>query len=572
MEIPVNSFTRSIAALSFSLLFFLAAFARLALAQSDEDPSPDSKTAVSKLSVSPTTLSYSVNLDKATSETEHFTITNGGTLALGAIVGPPSNANYVITSPASLSPAGGQITIPGKAKGSKNSLTLDVEFTPHGPGKNVDGTIYITGSATSGYSSAIVHLHGDAKQKKPTPTTTATATPTASATATATATTTATATLTATATATATPTLTRTPTETATPTRTMTPTPTLTPTLTPTPTATVTATPTQTATPTPIPAIFIGGLSTVGYGGGIAVYPVGSDSGATPIATITGIEVHGAGGNSGIAVDPNGNIYVANPFTSVSVYPAGSNGTVTPSATITGSNTGLDDLQGIAMDSGANIYVANNRSSLSEVGSVTVYPAGGNGDVTPSATIGVFSEPNGIALDSSGNIYVTFEAFDTVGVYPAGSNGDATPSVFIQGANTGLTSPIGIAVDSTGDIYVANNSGGPSAKGSVTVYPPLATLPHYPPLLANVTPSATITGTTFGDNNAGLDYPSGIAVDSGGNIYVVSQGGLGGITAYNAGFVTVYPAGSDGNVTPSATYDPQYIGGLYSIAVGPFYP
>src|ERR1039458_2054251 len=37
MEIPVKSFTRSIAALSFSLLFLLAAFARPALAQSDDD-------------------------------------------------------------------------------------------------------------------------------------------------------------------------------------------------------------------------------------------------------------------------------------------------------------------------------------------------------------------------------------------------------------------------------------------------------------------------------------------------------------------------------------------------------
>ncbi len=74
-----KSFTRSIATLSFSLLFLIAAFARPALAQSDQDASPDTKKAVSKLSVSPTTLRYSVNLDKATSEIKDFTIKNTGT-------------------------------------------------------------------------------------------------------------------------------------------------------------------------------------------------------------------------------------------------------------------------------------------------------------------------------------------------------------------------------------------------------------------------------------------------------------------------------------------------------------
>ncbi len=60
-----NSFARPIVALSFSLLFLIAAFAAPALAQSDQDASPDkTKPPVSKLSVSPTTLSYGVNIDK----------------------------------------------------------------------------------------------------------------------------------------------------------------------------------------------------------------------------------------------------------------------------------------------------------------------------------------------------------------------------------------------------------------------------------------------------------------------------------------------------------------------------
>ena len=234
-----------IGALAITLAILLAAFARPALAQSDQDALPDSKTAVRKLSVSPTTLKFSVNLDKATSATGDFTIKNGGTLTLDDLtVGTPSNPDYVITS-----------SVPGTIAG-KGSLTVDVKFTPSGPG-TVDATIAITSSATSGKKDATVHLNGKATQKKPTPTATATptATPTATATATKTATATATATPTATATSTATSTATLTATATATPTITMTPTaPTPTPTITITPSpATPSMTPTGAQTPTGTP-------------------------------------------------------------------------------------------------------------------------------------------------------------------------------------------------------------------------------------------------------------------------------------------------------------------------------
>jgi hypothetical protein len=208
-EIPVKirfkSFTRSIAAIGFSLLFLAAAFARPALPQSDDDASPDSKKAVSKLSVSPTKLTYSVNLDKVTSETKHFTIANKGTLPMTVTVGAPSGtdaAHYTITFPTEISPAGGTLALPGSI-----SQEVEVEFTPTGRGTD-DGTIGITSSATSGKSSsATVTLKGKATQKKPTPTATATVTVTP----------------TPTATATPTPTTTPTPARTAVPTSTPTP-------------------------------------------------------------------------------------------------------------------------------------------------------------------------------------------------------------------------------------------------------------------------------------------------------------------------------------------------------------
>ncbi len=206
MGIPLNSFMRSIARLTFALLFLLTAFARPALAQSDQASSPKTKTAVSKLSVSPTTLSYSVNPDKATTETKHFNIKDTGTLALDVTVGVPTSPDYKITS------GGGSSTI-----AAKGSLPVVVEFKPIGKG-TCDGTIAITSGATSGKSTATVTLRGKARQKKPTPTATATAT----------------------ATVTATPTLTPTP-----------PTPTPTP---PTPTVSVTPTPSPSATCTPRPS------------------------------------------------------------------------------------------------------------------------------------------------------------------------------------------------------------------------------------------------------------------------------------------------------------------------------
>ena len=174
-------FTRYAACLSLSLLFLIAAVARPALTQSDGYASPDNKKAVSELSVSPTTLSYSLNLDKAASETRDFTIKNTGTLASGLYVnvGAPSNPDYVITS------GSGASLIP-----AKGSLTVGVEFTPAPflipKAKGTAGTVIITSNATSGKSWAIVHLNEKVTQKEPTPTATATATSTGSATATAT--------------------------------------------------------------------------------------------------------------------------------------------------------------------------------------------------------------------------------------------------------------------------------------------------------------------------------------------------------------------------------------------------
>ena len=65
-------------------------------------------------------------------------------------------------------------------------------------------------------------------------------------------------------------------------------------------------------------------------------------------------------------------------------------------------------------------------------------------DVSPKAAISTtlttgLSNPQGVALDSSGKIYVADLNAPGVFVYPAGSNGNAAPTATISGGSTGLT-------------------------------------------------------------------------------------------------------------------------------------
>jgi len=279
--------------------------------------------------------------------------------------------------------------------------------------------------------------------------------------------------------------------------------------------------------------------------GRVTVYRAGSDGNVAPIATISGSKT-GLSYPLGIALDSSGNIYVTNTYTgntkgsppnsSITVYAAGSNGNAAPIAVIAGGNTGLDYPQGIALDSSGNLYV---EGFVNGVGSsVNVYPARSNGNVSPAATIaGADTEldlPIGIALDSGGNIYVS-NGFGgptqrgSVTVYRAGSSGDAIPINVITSNNTGINDASSIAVDSSGNIYLANDF--PFGVGSIDIYPAGS--------YATGPPIATIAG-----DSTELSDPFGVALDSSGNIYVLNGGD-------NA--ITEYPAGSNGDVTPNAT-------------------
>jgi hypothetical protein len=288
----------------------------------------------------------------------------------------------------------------------------------------------------------------------------------------------------------------------------------------------------------------------------VFVYSAVSNGGASPVASIEGSKT-GLDYPRGVAVDADGKIYVTM-FEGISIFSAGGNGNVKPITKITSNNTGLTQPYGVAVGSDGKIYVADKHVGPHSCGRVLVYRSGSYGDALPMATIEgphtVLQQPIGIAVDSRGNVYVTNQEginqcgpqhstvaainhatpYASVSVYSAESiasgGGDVPPVATIGGVGSQISN---VALDSSGKIYATSGS-----PASVRIYPASSDRKERP--------DAIIVGS-----QTRLDSPGAIALDSSGKIYVANAG-------YEAdpegetGSITVYPAGSNGNVTPIA--------------------
>ncbi len=277
-----------------------------------------------------------------------------------------------------------------------------------------------------------------------------------------------------------------------------TPVPTLTSTmtLTPMPTATFTLTPMPTVISTCVVTTFAGS-GTPGAGDGTGA----SSSFLSPV---------------GIAVDSAGNVYVGDSGNRrVRVITPG--GVV---STLAGSGAGgsddgpaatatFYDLMGVAVDSSGAVYVADHwNHTIRKIYGGTVSTlaglAGSYGYVDGTRSAARFYAPEDVAVDASGNVYVADGHNERIRkITPAG----VVTTFAGTGDITVMNNPSSLAVDAEGNVYVTD---------------------MYNNRILKITPSGTVStlaGGTAGFRDgmgaaASFYEPTGITVDLSGNVYV----------------------------------------------------
>jgi DNA-binding beta-propeller fold protein YncE len=224
----------------------------------------------------------------------------------------------------------------------------------------------------------------------------------------------------------------------------------------------------------------------------------------------------------GVAVDPAGNVYIADAADNDVVE-------VTRSGSATVIASGLNAPSGIAVDpTTGDVYVADTGDHevdrLDAGGGLTVVAGTGTAG-TPAAgpaTASDLSGPSGLALDSAGNLYIADGAGASANplveeVAPDGTlsilAGTGTRAQPVAGPATSspLRTPTGVAVDTSGDVFIADGAANVVAKVS-----PAGVLSIFAGRASGLAGQPT-TGTA---TNSRLHTPTGVATDATGNLYI----------------------------------------------------
>jgi sugar lactone lactonase YvrE len=239
-------------------------------------------------------------------------------------------------------------------------------------------------------------------------------------------------------------------------------------------------------------------------------------------------------GVGGVAIDPSGNLFVADSgnYTIRKITPTGIVSTFAGVAGTrgevdgTGSSARLYDPQNLAIDGAGNIYVSDGQGDcirmITPAGVVTTLAGSplksGTSDGTGSAAM--FNDPTGITVDGAGNVYVADFGNDTIRKIAPGGVVTTLAGLALSPGSAGGTGsaasfngPAGVGVDSSGNVYVADANNDLIRKVDPTGF---------------VTTVAGVTGV--GSSVDGLasvaefNTPGDVCVDNSGVVYVADAG------------------------------------------------
>jgi len=259
---------------------------------------------------------------------------------------------------------------------------------------------------------------------------------------------------------------------------------------------------------------------------------------------------------TGIAVDSLGNAYVADKSNDIirKITPTGIVSTLAglPGTSGIVDGTGVtarfNHPNGVAVDSTGNVYVADTSNDtirkITASGVVTTLAgtAGVHGMTDGTGAAASFNTPQGIAVDTVGNVYVADTFNDAIRkITPAGEvttlEGGSFGSADGTGTAAKFNNPVGVAVDGAGNVFIADASNFAIRK---------------------ITPAGVVTtlaSVMFGTM-------TGITIDSSGNLYVAdsSHNTIWKVTQAGVASIVVGTAGSQSiqlGVLPGELYAPQ---------------